>query len=76
MDVFERLGIEPIINASGAVTRLGGARRVELRAARSAEGRLVSGEAATEATAGVDPAVCPHCGHPPDDFVDEDTIAG
>jgi hypothetical protein len=20
--------------------------------------------------------VCPHCGHPPDDFVDEDTIAG
>lgn len=25
MDVFERLGIEPIINASGAVTRLGGA---------------------------------------------------
>lgn len=25
MDVFEQLGIEPIINASGAVTRLGGA---------------------------------------------------
>jgi hypothetical protein len=20
--------------------------------------------------------VCPHCGHPPDDFVDEDTMAG
>ena len=22
------------------------------------------------------PRVCPHCGHPPDDFVDEDTMAG
>jgi hypothetical protein len=22
------------------------------------------------------PRVCPHCGHPPDDFQDEDTIAG
>jgi hypothetical protein len=21
------------------------------------------------------PRVCPHCGHPPDDFVDEDTVA-
>ncbi len=25
MEIFERLGLEPIINASGAVTRLGGA---------------------------------------------------
>ena len=22
------------------------------------------------------PRVCPHCGHPPDDFVDEDTMIG
>ena len=22
------------------------------------------------------PRVCPHCGHPPDDFVDEETVVG
>jgi hypothetical protein len=39
--------------------------RIELRAARGAEGKLASAQAAVavESSGGADPAVCPHCGH-------------
>ncbi|HEY6551297.1 MAG TPA: hypothetical protein VIY71_08890 [Solirubrobacterales bacterium] len=37
--------------------------RVELRAARGAEGKLASGETVVEASGEADLAVCPHCGH-------------
>lgn len=47
MDVYEQLGVEPIVNASGAVTRLGGAPMppAVLQALHDAAGRAVPLEA-------------------------------
>ncbi|HEX2687870.1 MAG TPA: hypothetical protein VHN14_14685 [Kofleriaceae bacterium] len=60
------MGLDP----EGRDREAGGHPALALRVAR------LAGVPMDELLAGrwLSPRVCPHCGHPPDDFVDEETV--
>jgi hypothetical protein len=61
-----------------AVATAGGAGKKAVTPALTLRVARFAGVPMDELLAGqwLSPRVCPHCGHPPDDFVEEETVVG